>query len=882
MPDFGRLIDEFIYNLIVLIAGVHWSLQEAVIMAGYTIKLINQWLIENAFVPIIAQTNDSLRIAVSYVFIIALLVLGLTYMLAALVRLDVVSPRNAITWYAAGLLFFSIGPSFYQGMNSFRLNIAQVMYVSVLDGLNNNAGDFSSLAQVNSNDLDFGVLCDQFDVFLPGATGPGPIDGLDIAMAYLRGHAQDVMGYPQPVYSPGCGIYLMNPNASTWAGAGGTSVVPMDWNMEGGYFDHTISPGTWDDLSGSERDAAVSWAGASQQRALTAWPLILFALIEQVVHLLITIAMGISFISFGIAILFAFFKRTESIAHSIINQWIELIVQTTIIALIQALVIGFFLAGAATGSAAAIIGIGLLCLVFILITMWSGIKAVWNSFNRFFNAMSQVTGGVMVAPGTAAATAAGAGALAAGAAVGIGSGALAGMTALRSGATLAQAAGVSLGGSRTLTGAARTLAYLPGVRNTSLGDAAEQFTEGSITRQVAGNIPIVGRAAGPIIGAKLLTDRDPDHAEYDEQGRVVGRPMLVPAVGEGLDNWTIPHGAQRRPRTADDPEFIEDENGDMLPVGGVQRRRRMGTFTPISPVSPLPTTDTEDNLQEERRQQRSDYASEMQGEEMEQHISDVMRANTGVTSPLGAMMEETNEGDSNRLGQVASRLEASADLLARAAQTQMMVGQLRVAGVPDVAGVMADVVGQVQNEHEAAGSETFAPEMPTSPIPPASIDTLEIGRRMAQVMGVAPQQATGSPIQRDLARFGLFVDQALQMGLSPQQTEQVVCEVQSSPEGKLRPDTRERLDKQVQTDQNVTWIKARDQVDKLEHSARMLPPEITAYGTMSVPVTVEPDVTVQPEVTVNVQTGADDAYDTAMKQQSSLGGSGDVVGGGNG
>ena len=35
--------------------------------------------------------------------------------------------------------------------------------------------------------------------------------------------------------------------------------------------------------------------------------------------------------------------------------------------------------------------------------------------------------------------------------------------------------------------------------------------------------------------------------------------------------------------------------------------------------------------------------------------------------------------------------------------------------------------------------------------------------------------------------------------------------------------------------QNVSWVKARDEVDRLEHSARMLPPEITAYGAMSVP-----------------------------------------------
>jgi hypothetical protein len=283
----------------------------------------------------------------------------------------------------------------------------------------------------------------------------------------------------------------------------------------------------------------------------------------------------------------------------------------------------------------------------------------------------------------------------------------------------------------------------------------------------------------------------------------------------------------------------------------------------------------------------------MQGEEMEQHLSDVMRANTGVTSPLGAMMGETNEGDSNRLGQVASRLEAGADLLARAAQMQMMVGQLRVAGVPDVAGVMADVVGQVQTERGTppnSQQQADASTATTPPTPPAGIDALEVGRRMAQVMGVTPQAGSGSPVQRDLARFGLFVDQALQMGLSPQQTEQVVREVQSSPEGKLRPETRETLDKQVQSGQNVTWIKARDQVDKLEHSARMLPPEITAYGAMPVPVnapdtpgsspagtpsvTVKPDVRVDPTVQVNVQPPAakDDEYDSAMKKQSSLGG----------
>ena len=889
MPDFARMLDELQYNIIVMLAGVHWSLQKALLMAGYTIKLINQFLIDNAFVPIIAQTNDSLRIAVGYVFIVALLVLGITYLLAAFIRLEVVSPRNAIMWYVAGLLFFSIGPSFYQGMNTFRLNIAQVMYLSVLNGVQSNTGSaFASLSQVNSNDLALGPLCDQFDVYLPGATGPGPIDGLDIAMAYLRGHAQDVMGYPQPVYSPGCGIYLQNPNPSTWAGPGGTSVVPMDWNMEGGYFDHTISPITWDEIDETQRHTAVSMAGASQRRALTAWPLLVFGLVEQIVHLLITIAMGITFISFGLAILFAFFKRTESIAHNMINQWIELIVQTMAISLVQALVTGFFLAGAAAGSAPAMIGIGLLSLVFILITMWSGVKAVWNSFNRLFNAMGQVTGNVLLSPGSVTSAAVtGAAAVATGGATlatSMGSNALAGMNALNNGSTPAQAAGLAFGGFQSLSGAARTLTHLPGLRDTALGEAAEQFTEGAVTRQVARNIPVVGRVAGPLVGAMLLSDRDPAQAEYDDYGRVVSRPMLVPAVGEALDSWTLPKDTKRKrgTRGADDAEWFEDENGEMVASFTPARARRTGMFTPLAAVS---ASETERDPSEDRRQrERSDYAAEMNEEEMEQHVSDALSASTSSHSPLGAMVEQEGKGDLSRFDQAAARLEQSAEALANVARLQMqvMLGQLKVSGGGDVAGVMGDVVRQTQAERLQNGQSAVG-----------GIDHLTVADRMAQAMGMMPVGGDKPAVQENLPRFGLFADQALRMGISGNQAEQVVQEVKSSPDGRLSEPTRTALVEQVRADQNVSYDTAREEVNRLEHSAGMLPNEITAFGMMAVPqtgiqpilqpqVAVEPDITVEPQVDVTIaapQHDDDAAYTEAMHKQAALGGSGSVIGG---
>jgi len=791
-------------------------------------------------------------------------------------------------WYVAGVLFFTIGPSFYQGMNTFRQNISQVMYLSVLQGLDDNAGDFSSLAQVESNDLDLGVLCDQFDVYLPGATGPGPVDGLDITMAYLRGHAQDVMGYPQPVYSPGCGIYLQNPNPSTWAGEGGTSVVPMDWNMAGNYFDHNVSPITWDDVDDSARDRAVSMAGSSQQRALTAWPLLLFGLVEQIVHLLITIAMGITFVSFGVAILFAFFKRTESIAHSIINQWIELIVQTTIIALIQALVIGFFLAGAATGSAAAIIGIGLICLVFIVITMWSGIKAVWNSFNRLFNAMGQVSGSVLLSPGSVTSAAVtGATAAATGGAslmTSMGSNALAGMNAMNNGATTAQTAGLMFGGFNSLSGAARTLTHLPGLRGTALGDAAEQFTEGASTRQVARNIPVIGRTAAPLVGAALLSDRDPTKAEYDEYGRLVSRPMLVPAVGEVLEGWTLPKDAKRKrgARPQNDADWFEDENGEMVSSFTPTRARRTGMFTPVATVPLL--EGGEDKTDARRRQDRSDYASEMNSEEMEQHVSDALKASTGTHSTLGAMMERDGKSDMSRFDQVAARLEQSAEALANVARLQMqvMLGQLKVSGGGDVAGVMGDVIRGMQTERVQHGQPAVG-----------GIDHLTVADRMARAMGVMPVGGEKPPVQEDLSRFGLFADQALRVGISGTQAEQVVREVKSSPDGRLTDETRTALVEQVRSDGNLSYDTAREEVNRLEHSAQMLPNEITAFGMMAVPQTgiqpiiqpqidVEPDITVEPQVDVTVEAPGDDGdapYTEAMRKQAALGGSGSVIGG---
>ncbi|MBK9750138.1 MAG: hypothetical protein IPO91_25645 [Chloroflexi bacterium] len=446
-------IDTLWYNLLFSLAGMGWSLQRAFLMMGYTIELMNQWLVDNAFTPLIAQTNASLQVAVSLSFVVALLVLGITYLLAAFARMRVVEPKSAIAWYLAGALFFSLGPSLYQGMSDFRRTLSGAFYASSLSGLSAATGSaFDSLSSVSSSDMGILNLCDNFGSYMP--VWNYTIDGLDVALAYLRADGIDLMGYPSTPRDPYCQPHPPDPATGLWTAGS----VPWEWRRPGSFFANDRDPVFFSLMTPLERADSIAMASAAQGRLLTAWPLILFGVTEQLVYLLLTIAQGLTFISFGVAILFAFFKKTEVIARSIIDLWIELIIQTVVIALIQSLVVTFFLAGTASGNGIVVLGVGLICLIFMVIVLFSGVKAVWNSFNRLFTAFGQATGGAVISPGAATVMtatgavgavgiAAGAAALVssvAGSAVSVGSNTLAGMTALQSGATPGTGGGVDL------------------------------------------------------------------------------------------------------------------------------------------------------------------------------------------------------------------------------------------------------------------------------------------------------------------------------------------------------------------------------------------------------------------------------------------------------
>jgi hypothetical protein len=243
----------------------------------------------------------------------------------------------------------------------------------------------------------------------------------------------------------------------------------------------------------------------------------------------------------------------------------------------------------------------------------------------------------------------------------------------------------------------------------------------------------------------------------------------------------------------------------------------------------------------------------MRGEEMEEHIADVARSTSAKSGGTAG---------SDRIEGAAGRLEKSAEALERAASS--LVGSLRISGSADVSSVMGDVM-------RLLGGRGIN-----------GVDHLTVAGLMARAVGMTPLDDGKPPVRDNLARFGMFVDGAARLGLSPEQTERVGREVKQTPDRRLTETTRNEL-----IDGAIAAGRSRDEaereVNRLEIAARLLPNDMTAYGSMPAPsITVAPEVKVEPIITIEAAENGEDSdteYDDAMRSSASMSGSSMVLGG---
>src|SRR5258708_7706326 len=128
-----------LYGIVTIIAQIMWSISKALITVGVQIGVLTDWITANFFQPMITMSGQTFKPIVGIFFFIAMILLGVSYLLAALVRLNVVNPRNMMLWWIAGAFFFSAGANIYASMRGLSQSLNGVFYASALNTIDNGA-----------------------------------------------------------------------------------------------------------------------------------------------------------------------------------------------------------------------------------------------------------------------------------------------------------------------------------------------------------------------------------------------------------------------------------------------------------------------------------------------------------------------------------------------------------------------------------------------------------------------------------------------------------------------------------------------------------------------------------------------------------------------
>lgn len=567
-------VQQMAYSILYFIAETLWGLNQAILLVGYYVLSITSWLSEQTFQPLLTSIGGSTDSLLLPIFTLAMITLGITYLLGVFGVFRVVEFKSAIVWCAVAIMWFQFGPEFYLGFEQFRRDLSGGFYSTVFTDVTGASGTIEGLNQVgDAGDMQLDPPNNNFGAFLSFDTA---IDGLDIAMAYLGADGCDVLR------SAGCPFQMM-PN-------GNQGRMPFSWYEADNYFDINQHSFFYQfGMTQAERQESLDDAARGIWVALSGIVVSLFGLLEQIIQLLLTVAFGIAFASFFIAVLFAFFKKTESVTWAVFDIILGLFIQSIITSLLLALVMAFVSIAGGTGNGILLLGVGFLGIILTTILLIGAVQAILGALNGLMGAFGKATGGNLDAAGTATKLA---------------SAYATGGATLMAGGSLAQSAGAMLGPS---TGQKAYYAQRAFGSDTFMGRVANDVAQGATASYLG---PAGGYALGRSDTNQTASPREMVSGARNTISKMtLGTPIRTddsssstPKLGPNLSTKAS-EGAEIRvdPLTEQPYAFSEQANGQGLRT--YEDGSRLNTSLDDEPLS-------RDRAREESKAKRRNASSQ--------------------------------------------------------------------------------------------------------------------------------------------------------------------------------------------------------------------------------------------------------------------------------
>jgi hypothetical protein len=385
------------YNILKGIAIILWALDRLLLAIGYFIAKFTEILIDKVFSPGLDRLGDNLRVnLLPVIFTVAVLLLGITYVLAAfwMKGVNLVDWKKAVAWLLGCLLFYTAAPDLFQQGEVLRRNLGGLMYETILDttaqncnAVQGNSIRLPTLSELlpagvtwGTDDSGIGPLC---NVFQGDLKYDKAIDGLDVAFSYVFAVKTDL-------------------NSDLPVGLSNRYFVGYD----SGFF----ADNNWEDIFDREIKGL-------HRLFMDIW-IIIFGIVEQFVFFVLTVIAGTMFFTLAFALLLSFFNHTEYIARSIIKAWFSVLMISLFASFIQAVGVFILLVGSTSFNplitqAATVMGLFLVFLsaktaIESAVQMLSSLPMMGQGLAMTMNAGSSTLalGAALASPGLSAARAA--------------------------------------------------------------------------------------------------------------------------------------------------------------------------------------------------------------------------------------------------------------------------------------------------------------------------------------------------------------------------------------------------------------------------------------------------------------------------------------------